>query len=80
MIRVSLFKMQTSGWSCDNPDCKHDPKYHHNIIGKNFHLKENETVLAIYLGDSREIYCRDCIDEVYKKLKPVLDSKLWVMG
>lgn len=77
MIQAHLFKMQTSGWSCDNPKCQHSEKYHHHIIGENYHIKEDTTCLAISVRDKREIYCRDCIDVVYKKLKPILDSNLW---
>jgi hypothetical protein len=78
MISASLFKLEQSGWHCDNTQCKHNPKYHFNIIGKNWVLKTDITCLIVELADFREIYCPDCIDEIYLKLKPILDRKLWL--
>lgn len=77
MIEAHLFKMQTNGWPCDNPDCKHNPEYHNQIL-RTFFIKKEVTCLAIQIAGGREIYCKDCIDVVYRKLKPILDKNLWV--
>ena len=78
MINVKLWKVNRSGAMCCNIDCSHDPRYHFNIIGNVFHLREEQIALQIYFEEEGEVYCRDCIDKVYQKLKPILDSKLWV--
>ena len=77
MINAFLLKIDDSGWECKNPNCKHDPKYHFNIIGNNYHLIQGQTALVINLGESQEIYCRECIDSIYQDLKPLLDTRLW---
>jgi hypothetical protein len=77
MIYAKLFKMETAGWPCDNSNCQHNSKYH-DRIGNSFYLKTDKTCLAIYMHGSREVYCRDCIDIIYQRLKPILDSKLWI--
>lgn len=81
MIKAELIKVDWSDQCC-NPKCKHSLDYHDNIIGSNFYIKRGTTCLLIGIYDaggagSEEIYCRECIDEVYKTLKPILDSKLW---
>lgn len=77
MINIKLCKIDSSGISCCNEDCNHNPKYHDHIIGDNFFLKQGQVALQIYFEHEGEIYCRDCIDKVYQKMKPFLDSKLW---
>ena len=78
MINVKLWKVNSSGYQCCNDSCKHNPKYNYNIIGNVFHLIQGEYALKLYFESEGEVYCRDCIDIVYHKLKPILDSKLWV--
>lgn len=77
MIKANLFKMEQSGFQCFNPKCSHNEKYHNNILGQVFHIKIGTTCLLMTIDNSYEIYCRECIDNLYIELKPVLDSKLW---
>jgi hypothetical protein len=79
MIHAEVFKLETSGIHCANSQCLHNPEYHYNILGHVFHIKQGTTCLYLEMGGKNETYCRDCIDVVYKKLKPVLDSKLWIL-
>lgn len=51
----------------------HNPKYHSNVIGDCFYIKKG-TIFA-WIGN--EVYCRDCIDQVYQRIRLKLDSKLW---
>lgn len=82
MINARLYKIDYSGQECANPQCAHNPEHHYNIIGKCFHIIQGTTCLWLSMQTTTnivvEIYCRDCIDIVYQKLKPVLDKKLWV--
>ena len=82
MIHASLFKIDYSGQQCANPECAHNPEHHFNIIGKVFHIKQDTTCLRLSMATSSEIivetYCKDCIDVVYRKLKPILDKNLWI--
>lgn len=77
MIDVTLFTIEVSGYACSNPNCKHLSEYHDNIIGQCYNLKQGKTVAMISLGGAREIYCSDCITEVYHLLKSKLDKNLW---
>lgn len=77
MIKFELYKLEQTGYECDHPKCTHDLKYHWNVIGNKFHLKTDQTVLIISHDDYYEVYCRDCINLLYKEWKPLLDSKLW---
>lgn len=79
MIRAELITCNWSGERCSNENCKHSTEFHYNIIGNVFNLKKGQTCLILGIEGEEEIYCRDCIDIVYQKLKPVLDSKLWVL-
>ena len=40
----------------------------------------NSTILVLEMGTVTEIYCRECIDKLYRELKPILNSKLWVFS
>lgn len=77
MINFELDKLEQTGYKCDHPRCAHSPKYHWNVIGDVFHLKTDQTILVVTYGNTYEVYCRDCIDLLYKEWKPILDSKLW---
>jgi hypothetical protein len=78
MIDARLWKVDQGGWRCSNSQCKHSPEYHYNLIGNVWDLKLGTTCVIILPAFSgEEIYCRDCIDQVYHRLKPVLDTKLW---
>lgn len=89
MIEANVFKMRCSGLTCANPECKHLPEYTYHILGNVYFIKVDSVCLrlsnnkiAADNGDNGtyvEYYCRDCIDVVYKKLKPILDSKLWIL-
>ena len=76
MISAHLWKVDRGGWRCSNPDCKHSPKYHYNIIGKVWDLKLDTTCVIITCNSGTEQYCRDCVDIIYPLLKSVLDTKL----
>lgn len=77
MLKCELYKVDMGGLKCSHPNCQHNPQYHFNVIGKQFHLKKNTTALMIYTQGISEIYCQDCIDLLYKYMKPFLDKKLW---
>jgi hypothetical protein len=65
MIDAELYIVGWSGTSCFNKDCKHNPEYHDRIINT-YYLKQGKTCLSI----CGELYCYDCIDDEYQKLKP----------
>lgn len=81
MIDIEIKIQDLSGFTCDNKDCKHNPEYSDNIIGDVFYIKKNTVVAIISLSDYENgpynLYCRDCIDDVYNQIKSKLDSKLW---
>ncbi len=79
MIKAQIDKCDWAA-KCSNPTCERSPKYHDHIIGDNYLIKRGSICLVFYLNGEEEVYCRECIDIVYKKLKPVLDSKLWVFN
>lgn len=84
MISVRVFKLETTGYKCDNANCQHLPEFTTNIIGSVYHIKTG-TICAIIelsgghtsLTGSTDIYCRGCIDDIYKKIKSELDTNLW---
>lgn len=72
-----LAKIDDSGYKCSHLDCEH--KYSDQILNTYF-IKQNTIALEIYMnGNLKEIYCYDCIDKLYLKLKPILDKKLWAL-
>jgi len=77
MIQVKLFKCEISGTGCDNAGCKKLPQYFDQILNT-FFIKQGTTCLWIGWTNASEIYCRDCIDQLYYQLKPIIDSKLWI--
>jgi len=80
MIDARLWKVDSGGWRCSNLQCKHSPEHHYNLIGHVWNLKLGTTCVIITISNSEavcDIYCRDCIDQVYHSLKPALDTKLW---
>lgn len=77
MLDVQVYKLETTGVHCANPDCKKDPKHMINIIGRVWHIKTDTTVASITLKGNHETYCRGCIPEVYQMIKSKLDPKLW---
>jgi len=84
MIKIDVRKLDATGIKCSNPNCRHLPEYHNHILGDNYHIKPDTTVAIIEAGiqfslflHHKDIYCRDCIDEVYQMIKSNLDTKLW---
>lgn len=80
MIKIEVCKLDATGIKCSNPKCKHSPEYHNHILGNNYHIKPDTAVVYIWVGDYMsiyEVYCRDCIDEIYQMIKSKLDTKLW---
>lgn len=82
MINIRTYEVWESGIKCCNTNCKHLPEYTDHIIGDNFYLKIG-TICALisiqhFMYDMHsDIYCRDCIDEIYHLIKSKLDTKLW---
>lgn len=76
-MKCELYKVDMGGLKCSHSDCQHNPQYHFNMIGEQFHLKKGTTALIIYTQGISEIYCQDCIDKVYSYMKPFLNRKLW---
>lgn len=70
-------KLETSGIHCANRNCKHDPNHMINILGSVWYIKVDTTVAIVELTGNQEVYCRGCIDELYKMIKTKLDPKLW---
>ncbi len=77
MLRIRIERLQLPGVHCAHPDCKKNPQYHVNILGSVWHVKVDTPVAIVSMGGKEEIYCRACIDELYKFLKTKLDPKLW---
>lgn len=83
MISYQLIKISSTGNFCAHRDCKHLPEYFDKILNS-YYLKLGQTCLWVGLPNRGgelvyEFYCRDCIDMLYKYLKPILDSKLWAL-
>lgn len=68
--------MWNTEYTCNNVNCKCLPEYTVKILST-FHIRENTTVAIISMGDQREIYCCNCIDEIYDLCKSTLNKKLW---
>lgn len=81
MIKALVRKVEWSGTSCDNKECAHNPEYHDQVLRSCF-LKQGQPCLVIAndKDDWIAIYCRECVDILYKQLKPALDSKLWIFS
>jgi hypothetical protein len=79
MIEVKIFKMQSSGYTCDNPTCKRNPKYFDQILST-YYLKQDVVVAKIRMGGVCQLYCTDCIDYVKTYLISKFDKKLWVFN
>lgn len=78
MIEAKIIKIDINGKHCDNSTCQHLSEYNYNILGNVYFIKHDSTCLVIMMDGGVEYYCNGCIDEIYNKLKPVLDRKLWV--
>ena len=81
MLHSKLIKVYESGWRCHNPKCNHLELYHDQILSA-YQLKIDTVSLWIGFDDIFDrirwhVYCEDCIDKLYKQLKPVLNKKLW---
>ncbi len=77
MIHAELRVVDWSGGGCDNPECSQLLEFHDRILNTYF-LKQGTTCLEIWsYGSEPEYYCRSCIDVLYQKLKPILDTRLW---
>lgn len=82
MIKIEVFKVDISRMQCDNVNCKRLPEYFDQILNS-FFLKRGTICASITIETNigeygRQYYCRDCIDEIYQKIKSKLDSKLWI--
>ncbi len=82
MLLSKLVKVNGYGWHCHNSKCDHLEKYHEQILSA-YQLKIGTISLWIGFNDifdktNWHVYCEDCIDKIYKELKPILDKKLWV--
>jgi len=81
-LRAILVKI-TSLQACSNYAlCKRDPAFHTQFLqGGIWHIKHDSTAVQIEFGDYEKqyaaIYCKPCIDEMYRELAPILNSKLW---
>jgi len=84
MIKIDIIKLDATGITCSNPNCQHLPEYTNHILGDNYHIKPDTTVVIIAAGTQfseflhhKDVYCRGCIDEIYAMIKSKLDTKLW---
>jgi hypothetical protein len=77
MINISVETVEMPGIKCWNSKCKYLSEYIGHIIGDSYFLKQGSTMAIITTDNGFEIYCRDCIDEVYRMIKSKLDTKLW---
>ena len=63
---------------CRNSSCKKNPKY----ISATGRIIKDTTCAWVYVSDAaggaQAYYCRDCIDEIYLRMKKILDPKLWI--
>lgn len=80
MLKIEVEKLDYSGVKCSHPNCKKDPLYHNKILDFCYFIKEDTVVAIVSMDDKVEIYCRLCIDDLYKSLKIKLDPKLWVFN
>jgi hypothetical protein len=78
MLRMRLLVMDISDIACANPQCKNLIEYTYNVIGHVYRIRRKTTCLVVSTQFGTEYYCRDCIDTLYRQLKPSLDSKLWI--
>lgn len=76
MISVKIINFCMSGFTCDNVNCKHDLKYHDQVL-RQFFIKQNTKVAEISMDNYIEIYCEGCITEIYHLLKCKLDKNMW---
>jgi len=89
MIHVEVKTIHWNGVQCSNEHCKRLPEYIHYTnsnymqagggFRQDWFIKPG-TIVAWVGNGADNIYCRDCIDQVYQLLKSKLDSKLWVFG
>lgn len=77
MLDINLYKLQYTGIRCSNKDCKKLPESVINILGSVYYIKIDTVVADIGIRGTNEIYCHDCIPEVYKYIKSKLDPKFW---
>jgi hypothetical protein len=74
---IQIYRMQETGRHCNGKNCKRNPNYLINILGSVWYIKVDTVVAQFTIGGSSEIYCRECIGDVYLMMKTKLDSKLW---
>lgn len=78
MIKATHWKVSWPGISCDNKNCKHLPEYCVHSTGDYYFLKLDTICVEIVMGLYTEVYCLDCVKQVYQQMKPILDHNLWV--
>ena len=84
MITAELYKIHHSYMTaCWGANCKKLPQYIDNGAGGQSFIKKDTIFLILTLVKGFEsiksYYCRDCIDVIYRDLKPILDHKLWTL-
>ncbi len=76
-MRLGLAK-GTGRRKCRNPTCKKNPQY----INDQGRIKKDTTCVWIEVQDAggyaQAYYCRDCINEIYERMKKILNPNLWV--
>jgi len=65
---------------CRNRACKKNPDY----IAESGRIKSGSTCIAITMdsaaGWNTSYYCRECVDEIYLKMKTLLNPALWIFN
>lgn len=65
---------------CRNGTCKKNPAY----ITEAGRIKKDTTCAWIYVedasGGAKAYYCRECIDEIYARMKKILNPNLWIFS
>ncbi len=80
-IEVEAYK--GDGGTCSGPNCKGLPEYIDYVARHPFggptacFIKKGTIVAFVWVHGSYEIYCRDCIDDIFKLVKSKLDTNLW---
>ena len=77
MFDIQIKKLEISGIQCYNKNCKHNPQYNYNIIGSVFHIKKDTIVAIVSVDNNYNVFCRDCIDDVFNLIRSKMDSQLW---
>jgi hypothetical protein len=84
IAKLFIVKNEFGRLLCENPECKSlpefvDPAYSASTPPRRFgYLKSGSKGVELFFERGLYIYfCEGCIDNLYKKLKLVLDRNLW---